>query len=91
MATIHRRGRELLAAIQERQRERSERMIAVFGDVPAAAREVRSHKESDDWRLRFGVEAATVLADAGGLDVLESEHEELSGHHGNNYLSASLE
>jgi TnpA family transposase len=86
MATIHRRGRELLAAIQERQREGSERMIAVFGDVLAAAREARTHAEGNDWRQRFGVEAATVLEDAGGLEVLETEHEELSAHHGNNYL-----
>ena len=86
MATIHRRARELLVEIQERQRERSERMIAVFGDVLAAAREARTQEEGDDWRRRFGVEAASVLEDAGGLDVLETEHEELSAHHGNNYL-----
>jgi hypothetical protein len=86
MATVHRRGRELLTAIQEGQRERSERMIAVFGDLLAAARDARIRAEGDDWRQRFGMEAATVLEDAGGLEALETEHEELSAHHGNNYL-----
>src|ERR1700694_5320890 len=85
MATIHKNGRELLAEIQERHRERSERMISVFGHVLAAAREAQT-QEGDDWRLRFGIEAATVLDDAGGLEELATEHEELSAHHGNNYL-----
>jgi TnpA family transposase len=87
MATIHRRGRELLAEIQERQRERSERMMAVFGDVLAVAREAQAQEDGHDWRLRFGVEAASVLENAGGLEELGTEHEQLSAHHGNNYLS----
>jgi hypothetical protein len=86
MATIHKKGRELLAEIQERQRERSERMMAVFGDVLATAREAQIQEGGDDWRLRFGVEAATVLEEAGGLDDLSIEREEISAHHGNNYL-----
>jgi hypothetical protein len=86
MATIHKKGRELLAEIQERHRERSERMMAVFGDVLAAAREAQTQEGGDDWRLRFGVEAATVLKDAGGLEELATQHEEIGAHHGNNYL-----
>jgi TnpA family transposase len=86
MAAIHKKGRELLAMIQERHRERSERMISVFGDVLAVAREAQTVDSGDDWRLRFGIEAATVLDNAGGLEELATEHEELSAHHGNNYL-----
>ena len=41
--------------IQERHRERSERMISVFGDVLAVAREAQTVDSGDDWRLRFGI------------------------------------
>ncbi len=47
----------------------------------------RTRRETgDDWWLRFGIEVATVLQNAGGLEELATEYEELSAHHGNNYL-----
>ncbi len=39
MATIHRKGRDRLEELREEHREASERLLEVFGDVLAAARE----------------------------------------------------
>ena len=39
MAIIHRKGRERLEALREAHRAESERLLEVFGEVLAAARE----------------------------------------------------
>jgi len=86
MASIHNKGRARLDELRTEQRERSERMLAVFGDVLEVAREAKTEVGDEDWRLRFGIEAAAVLEGAGGLAQLTTEHEEISAHHGDNYL-----
>jgi TnpA family transposase len=48
MAIIHRKGRERLEELREAHRAESERLLEVFGDVLAAAREATAADEDDE-------------------------------------------
>lgn len=94
MATIHKRGRDELAKIRERQRVETERLWAVFGRVLAAAHEATTSGDdetvADDLDpsvfARAGEMMLQPLADAGGVAQVSAEHAEISAHHGNNYM-----
>jgi TnpA family transposase len=97
MAALHKKGRERLEEIRAANRAETERLISVFGDVVAAAREATALADPDPGtgepgqRIE-GVEERTgrlvlqTLADAGGIDALASAAEAVSACHGNNYL-----
>ena len=102
MAIIHRKGRERLEELREAHRAESERLLEVFGDVLAAAREATAAEEgsaegdtdagavSDADRgqaaTRAGVLVLKALESGGGLEQLSAAHEAVAAHHGNNYL-----
>lgn len=94
MATIHKRGRDALAEIRERQRAETERLWAVFGRVLAAAQEATTagNDEPADGEPdpvvfeRAGELMLKPLDDAGGVAQVSAEHAEISAHHGNNYM-----
>jgi len=100
MATIHKRGRDDLADIRDRQRNDTKRLWSVFGDVLSAARQATASTaddETDDNAAsatglddeavkRAGALMLESLAAGGGLDRLTREHSYISAHHGNNYM-----
>ncbi|GAB3691113.1 MULTISPECIES: Tn3 family transposase [Actinomycetes] len=90
MAAIHKKGRERLQEIRERQRAETERLWGVFGRMLSGAREAHAHGEAAAWAEsavceRAGELMLKPLADAGGVAKVSQEHEEISAHHGNNY------
>jgi hypothetical protein len=94
MAVIHKKGKERLAELHEAHRAESERLLDVFGDVLAGAREATAAAESGAAAAepaavvaeRAGRLLLKTLADAGGIEQLSAAHEVVSAHHGNNYL-----
>ena len=58
MAVIHRKGRERLEELREAHRAESERLLEVFGDVLAAAREATAAEEDSLEGLAPGPETA---------------------------------
>ncbi len=98
MAAIHKKARDRLQELREAHRAESERLLGVFGDVLAVAREATSAPETstdsdtpvpepmDVVAERAGRLVLKTLADAGGLESLSAAHEAVSAHHGNNYL-----
>jgi hypothetical protein len=94
MAVIHKKGKERLAELHEQHRAESERLLDVFGDVLAGAREATA-PDNDDATApepaaavaeRAGRLLLKTLSDAGGVEQLSAAHEVVSAHHGNNYL-----
>ncbi len=95
MASVHKRGREDLAAIRERQRAETERLWGVFGQVLAGAREATGASEDSDDDHGTALDVPTLeragalmlrpLAAAGGVAKVSAEHAEISAHQGNNY------
>ncbi|MEV0666239.1 hypothetical protein ACIBI3_19840 [Actinomadura luteofluorescens] len=98
IAAIHKRGRDHLETLREAHRAESERLLGVFGEVLAAAREV-----SADAALPDGADAGVpvderqaaehagrlvlkTLEQAGGVEALTAAHEAVSAHHGNTYF-----
>ncbi len=96
MAIIHRRGRDELAAIRERQRVETERLWAVFGQVLAAAHDATTTGDDENPGAVEGLDQSALeragammlrpLTDAGGVAKVSAEHAEISAHHGNNYM-----
>jgi hypothetical protein len=102
MAIIHRKGRERLEELREAHRAESERLLEVFGDVLAAARQATAAEEGSaggDTDAGAVSDAAggqaVALAGAlvlqaiesgGGLEQLSAAHEAVAAYHGNNYL-----
>jgi hypothetical protein len=94
MAVIHKKGKERLAELHEQHRAESERLLDVFGDVLAGAREATAPAEGgaaapEPAALvaeRAGRLLLKTLADAGGVEQLSAAHEVVAAHHGNNYL-----
>ncbi len=101
MATIHKRGRELLEELHEAHRAESERLLGVLGDVLSDVREalglpdpatgvapVKPQRKPSAAVVaaRAGRAVLKTLADAGGVEELAAAHEAVSAHHGNNYL-----
>ena len=91
MAVIHKKGKARLAELHEQHRAESERLLDVFGDVLAGAREATS--PADEGAAAPEPAAAVAgrlllktLADAGGVEQLTAAHEVVTAHHGNNYL-----
>ena len=94
MATIHKRGRDALAEVRERQRAETERLWEVFGRVLAAAQEATTagDDEPDGGELdpvvfeRAGELMLKPIDEAGGVARVSAEHAEISAHYGNNYM-----
>jgi hypothetical protein len=94
MAVIHKKGKERLQELHEQHRAESERLLDVFGDVLAGAREATAPAEDGTVSPepaaavaeRAGRLLLKTLADAGGVEQLSAAHEVVSAHHGNNYL-----
>ncbi|EHY87515.1 Tn3 family transposase [Saccharomonospora azurea] len=94
MAVLHKKGRERLAELHEQHRAESERLLDVFGDVLAGAREATAVTEDGTVSPeaaaavaeRVGRLLLKTLTDAGGVEQLSAAHEAVSAHHGNNYL-----
>jgi len=99
MAIIHRKGRERLEELREAHRAESERLLEVFGDVLAAAREAKAIGEDsaggDDAGAVSDVDGGQAAALAGvlvfkaiesggGLEQLSAAHEAVAAYHGNN-------
>ena len=93
MNILHNKAKELLDTIRAEQRERSERMLAVFGQLLTAAHDVEAAATAGDtaWPedkkvARTGAAVLGTIETNGGLGALLAEHEALAAHHGNNYL-----
>jgi Transposase. len=94
MAVIHKKGKERLAELHEQHRAASERLLDVFGDVLAGAREATAPAEggvaapepASVVAERAGRLLLKTLANAGGIERLSAAHEVVAAHHGNNYL-----
>lgn len=96
MAIIHKRARERLELLREQYRGESERLLDAFGDVLAVVRDalgVSVEQEvtgesmvADSVATRAGRLVLDSLARSGGVTALSAAHEEVSAHHGNNYL-----
>ncbi|MEU6641705.1 Tn3 family transposase [Saccharomonospora sp. NPDC046836] len=94
MAVIHKKGKERLEQLREAHRAESERLLDVFGDVLADARQATALAEGVAATAepaavvaeRAGRLLLKTLADAGGIEQLSAAHEAVSAHHGNNYL-----
>jgi hypothetical protein len=100
MAALHKKGRERLEELREAHRAESERLIGVFGEVLAGAREATAPAEAGqstapaagdvvvgvDVAERAGRLLLKTLDAAGGLEELSLAHEAVSAYHGNNYL-----
>ena len=96
MVALHKKGRELLDELHEQHRAESERLIAVLGDVLAAARDAITPADEPGEATgpdagggvaeRAGRLVLKALEDAGGIDDLATAHEAVSACHGNNYL-----
>ncbi|WP_224389036.1 DUF4158 domain-containing protein [Pseudonocardia sp. ICBG1293] len=98
MAALHKKGRERLEELREAHRAESERLIGVFGEVLAGAREATAAPEpgqggatgdpgtDGEVAERAGRLLLKTLEDAGGVELLSAVHEAVSAYHGNNYL-----
>lgn len=94
MATIHKRGRDALAEIRERQRAETERLREVFGRVLAAAQAATTagDDEPDGGEPdpvvfeRAGELMLKPIDEAGGVAQVSAKHAEISAHHRNNYM-----
>jgi TnpA family transposase len=93
MAVIHKKGKERLEELREAHRAESERLLDVFGDVLAGAREATAPEGGATAAEPAAVVAEQAgrlllktLADAGGVERLSAAHDAVSAHHGNNYL-----
>ena len=93
MNTLHNKAGELLEEIRAGQRERNERMLAVFGEVLKAARAVDMDGQSAarPWspvrqRYETGKVVLEMIDAHGGLAGLLAEHEALAAHHGGSHL-----
>lgn len=91
ISAIHKRGRERLEELREAHRAESERLLGVFGDVLAAAREAvdpdpDQPTAQDESFARAGQSMLKVLEAGGGVEQLAASHEAVAAHHGNNYL-----
>ncbi|MFC7641327.1 DUF4158 domain-containing protein [Streptosporangium lutulentum] len=88
MAVIHKKGKERLQELHEQHRAESERLLDVFGDILAGAREATAPADDGAAAVaeRTGRLLLKTLADAGGVEQLSAAHEVVSAHHGNNYL-----
>ncbi len=91
MAVIHKKGKERLEQLREQHRVETERLIDVFGDVLAGAREATALAGDGAGPAAVVAERAgrlllKTLAAAGGVEQLSAAHEVVSAHHGNNYL-----
>ncbi len=96
IAAIHKRAKERLESIREASRAESERLLDTFGEVLAVVREalgvsaedqvVGETNVPDSVCVQAGRMVLGALAQAGGVTALTSAHEEVSAHHGNNYL-----
>lgn len=96
IAAIHKRAKERLESIREASRAESERLLDTFGEVLAVVREalgvsaedqvVGETNVPDSVCVQTGRMVLGALAQAGGVTALTSAHEEVSAHHGNNYL-----
>ncbi|WP_406276572.1 Tn3 family transposase [Nocardia sp. NBC_00881] len=96
IAALHKKGRERLEELREAHRAESERLIGVFGDVLAAAREATGPAEDGEpvaagdslaggVAERAGRMVLKTLEAAGGVEQLSAAHEAVSAYHGNNY------
>jgi hypothetical protein len=96
MAGIHKRARERLEELRAAYRGESERLLDAFGDVLAVVRDalgVTADQEVTEEGSVPDAVAATAgrlvlgsLERSGGITALSAAHEEVSAHHGNNYL-----
>ena len=93
MNTLHNKAGELLEEIRAGQRERNERMLAVFGEVLKAARavDVDGQSAARPWspvrrRYETGKVVLEMIDAHGGLAGLLAEHEALAAHHGGSHL-----
>ena len=93
MNTLHNKAGELLEEIRAGQRERNERMLAVFGEVLKAAKaiDVDAQSAAKSWSLvrrrhETGKAVLEMIDAHGGLADLLAEHEALAAHHGGNHL-----
>ena len=101
MAALHKKGRERLEELREAHRAESERLIGVFGEVLAGAREATAPPDRDHRNAagaggdpgadaevaeRAGRLLLKTLEAAGGVEQLSAAHEAVSAYHGNNYL-----
>lgn len=95
IAALHRKAREHLDQLRERNRADSERLLGVFGDVLAVVRDALGASEDEqvmgaadpigEVSERTGRLVIKTLAEAGGVAALSGTHEAVSAHHGNNY------
>ncbi|GAB2451069.1 hypothetical protein GCM10027262_75360 [Nocardia tengchongensis] len=89
MAVIHKKGEERLEQLREQHRAETERLIDVFGDVLAGAREASAPAGDGAGPAAAVAERAgrlllKTLAAAGGVE--QCRRRMRSAHHGNNYL-----
>jgi TnpA family transposase len=93
MNTLHNKAAELLEEIRAEQRERNERMLAVFGEVLTAAQAIDADAQSATrpWplarrRQETGKAVLEMIDAHGGLVGLLAEHEALAAYHGGSHL-----
>jgi hypothetical protein len=98
LAAIHKNARERLEVLQAANRAESERLLETFGEVLAVVREALDVSVSGDEQpgtaaamadavyARAGRLVLGALEQAGGVGALSTAHEEVTAHHGNNYL-----
>lgn len=96
MAIIHKRARERLEVLRAQYRGESERLLDAFGDVLAVVRDALGASAgqqvtgeagvADPVAVRAGRMVLGSLERSGGITALSAAHEEVSAHHGNNYL-----
>ncbi|WUK72987.1 DUF4158 domain-containing protein [Kribbella sp. NBC_00359] len=98
LAAIHKNARERLEVLQAANRAESERLLETFGEVLALVREALDVSVSGDEEpgtaaamadavyARTGRLVLAALEQAGGVGALSTAHEEVTAHHGNNYL-----
>jgi hypothetical protein len=79
MNRIHHRGKEALDLIREQQRETTEQLVQMLGEIVFQAGQELSHAD-------LGQHIRTLLDQHGGIDAVGDACEAVSAYHHNNYL-----
>ena len=80
IGSIHNKGKQALAELQEKHRAKTERLISIFTEVLQTA---DGHQDDDS---TLGRHLKDLLAARGGANVLLDDCESISAYSGNNYL-----
>ncbi|MBI3605665.1 MAG: Tn3 family transposase [Nitrospirae bacterium] len=79
MATLHKKGKEALADIQVKHREKTENLVAVFSDVLQILEEGASDADA-------GRQIRNIVEPRGGVTSLLDDCNAVTAYSGNNYL-----